>query len=52
VTFALYVLGYALILGGLIYACTLLGVPPRWIVAGTLVVVGAALLKAVRWKRT
>ncbi|MCW5977673.1 MAG: hypothetical protein KIT09_06330 [Bryobacteraceae bacterium] len=45
---ALYLLGYALVLAGLIYGSILMGIPPRWIVAGTLVVVGMGVLKAVR----
>jgi hypothetical protein len=51
VNLGLYVLGYGLVLAGLIYGCTLLGVPPRWIVAGTLVIVGMGVLRAVRSSR-
>lgn len=49
---ALYALGFALVLGGLIYAATLMGIPLRWIVAGSLVIVGMAVLKAVKRGRT
>ena len=45
--FALYVLGFIVLLGGLIYAAHLLHVPQTWIIVGSLVVIGLGIMSAV-----
>jgi hypothetical protein len=40
-----------IVIGGLIYGATLLHVPTHWIVAGSIVLVGMAVLKGVRATR-
>jgi uncharacterized membrane protein len=46
-SFALYVLGFIVLLGGLIYAAHLLYVPQAWIIVGALVVIGFGIMSAV-----
>jgi hypothetical protein len=45
--FALYVLGFIILAGGLIYGAFLLHVPQTWIIVGSLVVIGAGVMSAV-----
>jgi hypothetical protein len=45
--FGLYVLGFVVLLGGLIYAARLLHVPQTWIIVGALVVIGLGIMSAV-----
>ena len=45
--FALYVLGFIVLLGGLIYAAHLLHVPQAWIIVCALVVIGLGIMSAV-----
>jgi uncharacterized membrane protein len=46
-SFALYVFGFIVLLGGLIYAAHLLLVPQAWIIVGALVVIGFGIMSAV-----
>lgn len=46
-SFTLYLLGFLIMLGGLIYGAHLLHVPERWIVVGAVVLAGAGILSAV-----
>lgn len=46
-SFTLYLLGFLIMLGGLIYGAHLLHVPERWIVVGAVVLCGAGILSAV-----
>lgn len=50
-SFALYLGGIVVILGGLVLAAALLNAPTPWIVAGALVVLGAGVLSAVAQTR-
>lgn len=50
-SFGLYILGFVIMIAGLIYAATLLHVPNHWIVAGTIVLLGLAVLKGVQATR-
>jgi hypothetical protein len=43
----LYVAGFVVLLGGLIYGAVLLHVPHTWIIVGSLVLVGAGIMSAV-----
>lgn len=51
-SFALYLAGIVVILGGLVLAAVLLHAPPAWIVAGALVAGGVGVLSAVAQTRT
>ena len=45
--FALYVVGFFVLLAGLIYAAVLVHVPQTWIIVGALIVVGMGIMSAV-----
>ena len=45
--FMLYVLGFFVLLIGLIYGAYLIHVPQTWIVVGTLVILGLGIMSAV-----
>jgi hypothetical protein len=47
----LYTLGFAILIGGLIYAAHLLHVPMHWIVVGTIVLVGIGIVSGVKTTR-
>jgi hypothetical protein len=52
-SFGLYVIGFLIVIGGLIYGAVILHVPQRWIVVGGVVLLGLAILtgaKAMRQK--
>jgi uncharacterized membrane protein len=46
-SFALYVLGFAVLIGGVGYGAYLLHVPHAWIVVGALIIVGLGIMSAV-----
>lgn len=46
-SFALYVLGFFILLGGLVYGAYLIHVPHTWIIVGTLIVIGLGIMSAV-----
>lgn len=50
-SYGLYITGFLILIGGLIYAAVLLHVPPQWIVVGTLVMLGLAVLTGVKATR-
>jgi hypothetical protein len=50
-SFGIYLAGFVLVIGGLIYGATLLHVPSQWIVVGTIVLLGIAVLKGVKATR-
>lgn len=45
--FSLYVVGFIILLAGLIYAAYLIHVPHTWIVVGALIVIGLGVMSAV-----
>jgi hypothetical protein len=47
----LYLVGAALVVAGLIYVAYLLHVPPKWIAAITIILVGIAILKTAKTTR-
>jgi hypothetical protein len=47
-SFAIYAVGYGLVIAGLIYGAHLLSVPTHWIVAGGIVMVGLGILSGVK----
>jgi peptidoglycan/LPS O-acetylase OafA/YrhL len=46
-SFALYLVGIVILIGGLVYVAVLTHVHPQWIVAMVIVLVGAGLMAAV-----
>ncbi len=46
-SFALYMLGFAVFLGGVIWGCIVAGVPPVYIGIGTLILLGIGIFSAV-----
>jgi hypothetical protein len=45
--FMLYVAGFVVLLGGLVYGAFLLHVPQTWIIVGALVMIGFGVMSAV-----
>ena len=50
-SFGLYSIGFALVIGGLIYAAYLMHVPAHWIVVGAIVLLGLGVLTGVKATR-
>jgi peptidoglycan/LPS O-acetylase OafA/YrhL len=50
-TFSLYSVGLAIVIGGLSYAGYLLHIPAHWIVTGAVVLLGMGILSAVKATR-
>jgi hypothetical protein len=50
-SFGLYVFGFVIAIGGLIYGAAILDVPTRWIVVSTLVLLGLGVLKGAKTMR-
>jgi protein-S-isoprenylcysteine O-methyltransferase Ste14 len=50
-SFGIYAAGFAILIGGLAYAAHLMHVPPHWILAGGVVLVGMGILSAVKATR-
>ena len=46
-SFALYTIGFVIMIVGLIYGATLLHIPTNWIVVGTIVLLGLGIVMAV-----
>lgn len=46
-SFALYMVGFAIFLGGLVWGAFVLGVPPVYIGIGSLVILGVGIFSAV-----
>ncbi|HKO03372.1 MAG TPA: hypothetical protein VJW51_01425 [Candidatus Acidoferrales bacterium] len=50
-SFGLYSIGYAIMIGGLIYAAYLVHMPAHWIAVGAVVLLGVGILKGVKATR-
>jgi len=50
-SFGLYTMGFAILIGGLIYGAHLMHMPTHWIVAGAIVLAGVGILSAVKATR-
>jgi hypothetical protein len=50
-SFGLYVLGYLIVIGGLIYGAILMHMPAQWIAVGAIVLVGLGILTGVKSTR-
>jgi hypothetical protein len=47
-SFGLYLIGFLILIGGLIYGAVLIHMPSQWIVVGTVVLVGLGILMGVQ----
>jgi hypothetical protein len=50
-SFGLYAIGFAILIGGLMYGAFLVHMPGHWIVVGTIVLVGVGILTGVKATR-
>jgi hypothetical protein len=50
-SFGLYSIGFAIVIGGLIYAAYLMHMPAHWIAVGAVVLLGAGIVSAVKATR-
>ena len=50
-SFGIYSIGYAIMIGGLIYAAYLLHMPAHWIAVGAIVLLGVGILSGVKATR-
>jgi hypothetical protein len=50
-SFGLYSIGFAIVIGGLIYAAYLVHIPAHWIAVGAVVLLGVGILSAVKATR-
>ncbi|MDZ4799083.1 MAG: hypothetical protein SGI92_13035 [Bryobacteraceae bacterium] len=46
-SFALYVIGFVILIAGLAYAATMANVPQRWVGVGVIIMVGIGIMSAV-----
>jgi hypothetical protein len=50
-SFGIYLIGFLIVIGGLVWAAVLLHVAAHWIAVGAIVLLGLALLKGVQATR-
>jgi len=50
-SFTIYLIGFLILIGGLVWAAVLLHIAAQWIAVGAVVLVGLALLKGVQATR-
>ncbi|MEO6120467.1 MAG: hypothetical protein ABIP12_07250 [Terriglobales bacterium] len=50
-SFAIYIVGYLILIGGLVYGAVILKVPVQWIVVGGIVLAGLGILTGVKATR-
>jgi len=50
-SFGLYAIGFAILIGGLIYGAYLVHMPTHWIVVGAIVLLGIGILTGVKSTR-
>jgi len=50
-SFGLYAIGFAIVIGGLIYGAYLVHMPTHWIVVGAIVLLGVGILTGVKATR-
>ncbi|MGA2168009.1 MAG: hypothetical protein ABSG62_07330 [Terracidiphilus sp.] len=50
-SFGIYAAGFAILIGGLIYAAHLMHIPTQWIAAGAVVLFGVGILSGVKATR-
>jgi hypothetical protein len=47
-SFGIYLIGYVILIIGLVLAANMLNVPPRWIGVGVIVMIGLGILTGVK----
>jgi len=50
-SFGIYLAGFAILIGGLVYGAHLLHMPSHWIAVGAIVLIGAGIMGAVKATR-
>jgi hypothetical protein len=50
-SFGIYAAGFAILIGGLVYAARLVHMPTHWIIVGALVMIGIGILSGVKATR-
>jgi len=50
-SFGIYAAGFAIVIGGLVYAAHLMHVPSQWIAVGAIILIGMGILSAVKATR-
>jgi len=50
-SFGIYAIGFAILIGGLAYAAHLVHMPAHWIVVGSIVLAGVGILSGVKAMR-
>lgn len=50
-SYALYVVGFVIVIGGLVYGAVLMQIPTQWIIVGSVVLLGLAILTGVKATR-
>ncbi len=50
-SFGLYAIGFAILIGGLIYAASLIHLPTHWIIVGAIILSGIGILSGVKATR-
>jgi hypothetical protein len=50
-SFGIYSIGFAIMIGGLIYAAYLIHVPAHWIAVGAVILLGVGILSSVKATR-
>jgi hypothetical protein len=50
-SYTIYIIGFVIIIGGLIYGAVLMHVPQQWIIVGSIVLLGIAILSGVKATR-
>ncbi len=50
-SFGIYIVGFLIVIGGLIYGAVLMNLAPQWIAVGAIVLVGLAILTGVKATR-
>lgn len=50
-SFLIYIVGFLIVIGGLIYGAAIMHVPLHWIVVGAVVLLGAGILTGVKATR-
>jgi hypothetical protein len=50
-SFGIYAAGFAIVIGGLVYAAHLMHVPTQWIAVGAIILIGMGILSAVKATR-
>ena len=51
-SFALYLIGFVILICGLIWGAVMLHIPGQWIAVGTIVLLGLGILKGVQSTRS